>query len=440
MPQNQSTRRPSSGTRRRTAAQPPKRQTREDGQRVVRRTTGRIRRPASSDQGRQPVRHRPSNGQRHASFDASPSSARRQPEGNRPRRVRPSGQPPRSGARRRPQTPTPRKKSHKKRWISLAVIIALLIAAAYVVLIWPVFVTVSPSRGISLKAATEASGKRIMNVAVFGIDSRSDVSGARSDSIMIVTSDNKHKKIKAASLMRDTYVQIPGHSYGKLNSAYAYGGPTLALKTINTNFDTAVTDYIVIDFNCTIAVVNAVGGVDVNLSADEVRVLNDYVDNINRTNNKNAKHVTGSGTKHLNGVQALAYSRIRYVGNGDFGRTQRQRTVMQKVLNKAKKMSLSKQYHLYKTIKPYIKTNMSNAKIFKFLFNIALVRNATLEQQQIPDANLLSLGYLQGQSYVFPTSLDENVQTLHKFIYEHAYSPSSRTQDISSHIDSVWQQ
>ena len=322
----------------------------------------------------------------------------------------------------------------------MAALLAALLIAAYVVLIWPVFVTVSPSRGISLKAATEASGKRIMNVAVFGIDSRSDVAGARSDSIMIVTSDNKHKKIKATSLMRDTYVQIPGHDYGKLNAAYAYGGPTLALKTINTNFDTAVTDYIVINFNCTIKVVNAVGGVDVDLSSAEVKVLNDYVDNINRTNNTSAKHVTGSGTKHLNGVQALAYSRIRYVGNGDFGRTQRQRTVMQKVLNKAKKMSLSKQYRLYKTIKPYIKTNMSNARIFKFLFNIALIRNADFQQQQIPDANQLSLGYLKGQSYVFPMSLSENVQTLHRFIYEHTYSPSTRTQDISEHIDTVWQQ
>ena len=83
---------------------------------------------------------------------------------------------------------------------------------------------------------------------------------------------------------------------------------------------------------------------------------------------------------------------------------------------------------------------MSNAKIFKFLFNLALVRNATLQQQQIPDANQLSLGYLQGQSYVFPTSLSENVQTLHQFIYEHDYTPSSRTQDISDHIDTVWQQ
>ena len=416
---------------RRTSGQPQRRQSRNEGQRIVHRTTGRIQRPDTSGQSRQPIRRRTS------------GTNRRPSNGSQRHRVRPAGQIPRRNTRRRtgsPAAPAAHKKSRKKLWISLIAIVAALIAAAYVVLIWPVFVTVSPSRGISLKAASEASGKRIMNVAVFGIDSRSDVAGARSDSIMIVTSDNKHKKIKATSLMRDTYVQIPGHNYGKLNAAYAYGGPSLALKTINTNFDTAVTDYITINFDCTIKVVNAVGGVDVDLSSDEVSVLNDYVENINRTNNKNAKHVTGSGTKHLNGVQALAYSRIRYVGNGDFGRTQRQRTVMQKVLNKAKKMSLSKQYRLYKTIKPYIKTNMSNAKIFKFLFNLALVRNTTLQQQQIPDANQLSLGYLQGQSYVFPTSLSENVQTLHQFIYEHDYTPSSRTQDISDHIDTVWQQ
>lgn len=326
-----------------------------------------------------------------------------------------------------------------KPFVIVAAVLAIFLIVSYIFLTLPNFVTISPSKGITFRAATEASGKRIYNVALFGIDARSDVDGARSDSMMIISSDNKHKKIKATSLMRDTYLSISGHGYGKLNSAYAYGGPSLALKAINTNFDTAVTDYIVVNFNGTIAMVNAVGGVNIDLSSDEVSVLNDYVDNINRTNNTNAGHVTGSGTKHLNGVQALAYSRIRYVGNGDFGRTQRQRTVMQKVLKKAEKMSLFKQYKLYKTMKPYIKTNMSNFEMFKFIFNVALIRNSELQQQQIPDTGALSLGYLQGQSYIFPTSLTDNVQTLHKFIYEHSYTPSEKCQDISSHIDSVWQ-
>jgi LCP family protein required for cell wall assembly len=323
--------------------------------------------------------------------------------------------------------------------VVIAALLAVFLIVSYIFLTLPNFVTLSSSKGITFSAAAEASGKRIYNVALFGIDARSDVEGARSDSMMIVSSDNKHKKIKATSLMRDTYVSIPGHGYGKLNSAYAYGGPSLAVKAINTNFDTAITDYIVINFNGTIAMVNAVGGVNVTLSSDEVSVLNDYVDNINRTNGTNAKHVTGSGSKHLNGVQALAYSRIRYVGNGDFGRTQRQRTVMQKVIKKGEKMSLIKQYKLYKTMKPYIKTNMSNFKMFKFIFNLALIHNSKLQQQQIPDANALNLGYLQGQSYIFPTSLSDNVQTLHKFIYEHSYTPSEKCQEISDHIDSVWQ-
>ncbi|MEG0377357.1 MAG: LCP family protein [Eubacterium sp.] len=110
---------------------------------------------------------------------------------------------------------------------------------------------------------------RIVNIAIFGVDGREDVEGDRSDSMMIASADFEHSKIKVTSLMRDSYVYINKETeYDKLNSAYAIGGPELALKTINQNFDTAITDYVTIDFTSMVEMVNAVGGVTINIESE----------------------------------------------------------------------------------------------------------------------------------------------------------------------------
>ena len=125
---------------------------------------------------------------------------------------------------------------------------------------------------ISSNAANMALNHRIVNVAIFGVDGRDDVDGSRSDSMMIASADFEHNKLKITSLMRDTYVYInKDYGYDKLNAAYSFGGPELALKTINQNFDTAITDYVTIDFTAMVAMVNAVGGVTIDIENEGCR-------------------------------------------------------------------------------------------------------------------------------------------------------------------------
>lgn len=346
-------------------------------------------------------------------------------------------------------------KAHRRGLLTFLLILVALLGVGYFLLTrTKPLVFASDKYGISAEAAAQARRHRIRNVLLLGTDGRNNVDGSRSDTLMILSGDFEHKSLKISSILRDSYVSIPGHGYGKLNAAYSYGsadsaaddqkienGAALALKTVNRNFDTAMTDYVVVDFSCVIKMVDAVGGVKVDIKSEAEREsLNANVGDINANVSGHAASglVRGIGTQKLNGVQALAYARIRHVGNGDFERTQRQRAVLNQVFAKAKKLSLIKQYKLYKAIKPYIHTSMSGHEIFKYLFNVALIRGAGIKQQQIPDSNLTSVGMLRGVSYVFPKTLENNIIALHNFIYEEDYTPSDTATGISTHIQNVW--
>lgn len=377
---------------------------------------------------------------------------------NRPQQQR--RRPPQGNARRpqRPNARRPKKKPfilrHPKGFAIFIGIIAAAIAIFFFILTRTTpLVFGSSSMGISSEAASQARHHRIVNVLLLGTDGRNSSDHGRSDTIMILSGDFEHKKLKLTSLMRDTYVSIPDHDMNKLNAAYSFGaadkmgddaidaGAEAALHTVNQNFDMAMTDYITVDFTCTAKVVDAVGGVDIDIKSDaERQLLNKYLSDTTRESGGTitANPVNGTGKQHLSGAQALAYSRIRYVGNGDFERTQRQRTVFQQVFKKAKKMSVFKQYHLYKTVKPYIHTSLSGFTLFKYLFNVALIHNSTLEQQQIPDSSQVSVGTLHGVSYVFPETLETNIETLHQFIFEEAFTASDTARDISEKIQEAW--
>lgn len=294
--------------------------------------------------------------------------------------------------------------------------------------------------GISSSAASVAQDHRIVNVAIFGVDGREDVEGERSDSTMIATADFEHGGIKITSLMRDTYVYIDSENdFDKLNAAYALGGPTTALKTINQNFDTAITDYLVVDFSCMVEMVNAVGGVTVDItSEDELYWLNQYLMDVNDKVKTSSPEVAGTGSQLLDGSQALAYCRIRYVGNGDFDRTQRQRTVFEQVINKAMSLNPIAQYSLIQSVMPYVKTSLSFNEILKYAGNAMLLRNRSIQQKQIPTEDYVETGYLGDVSYVFPVTLVDNIKVLYNFIYEINYTPSSEAQQISEEIQDVW--
>lgn len=290
--------------------------------------------------------------------------------------------------------------------------------------------------GISDEAASFAKQHKIVNVAVFGVDGRDDVDGDRTDTIMVATADYEHSKVKVASLMRDTYVYIDKkYGYDKLNAAYAYGGPDLALQTINQNFDTTITDYVTIDFSAMVSMVNAVGGVTIDIETEEeLDWVNEYLIDVNEKVETGSPFLEETGSQLVDGSQALAYCRVRYVGDGDFDRTLRQRVVFEQVLSKALDLDLQAQYNLVMATLPYVETSLSTMEMFKYGTNLALMPSKDIEQSRFPTDDLISLDMLDGVSYVVPNTLAENIEAFYLFIYETAYTPSDAAMEISDEI------
>jgi LCP family protein required for cell wall assembly len=293
--------------------------------------------------------------------------------------------------------------------------------------------------GISDEAASFAKQHKIVNVAVFGVDGRDDVEGDRTDTIMVATADYEHSKVKVASLMRDTYVYIDKkYGYDKLNAAYAYGGPDLALQTINQNFDTTITDYVTIDFIAMVSMVNAVGGVTVDIETEEeLDWVNEYLMDVNEKVATGSPFLEETGSQIVDGSQALAYCRVRYVGDGDFDRTLRQRVVFEQVLSKALDLDLPQQYNLVMATLPYVETSLSTLEIFKYGANLALMPSKDIEQSRFPIDELISLDMLDGLSYVIPNTLAENIEAFYQFVYETDYTPSDAAMEISDEIENT---
>ncbi len=291
--------------------------------------------------------------------------------------------------------------------------------------------------GISDEAASFAKHHKIVNIAVFGVDGRDDVDGDRTDTIMVATADYEHSKVKVASLMRDTYVYIDKkYGYDKLNAAYAYGGPDLALQTINQNFDTTITDYVTIDFIAMVSMVNAVGGVTIDIETEEeLDWVNEYLMDVNEKVETGSPFLEEIGSQVVDGSQALAYCRVRYVGDGDFDRTLRQRVVFEQVLSKALDLDVKDQYNLVMATLPYVETSLSTMEMLKYGANLALMPSKDIEQSRFPIDELISLDMLDGVSYVIPNTLAENIEAFYQFVYETDYTPSDAAMEISDEIE-----
>lgn len=205
----------------------------------------------------------------------------------------------------------------------------------------------------------------ITNIALFGLDSRVKDEATRSDCIMIITLDGTHNKIKISSIMRDTYVNVDGHGMTKITHAYAYGGPQLAIKTINENFGLNIKDFVKVDFFSLEKIIDSVGGIEVNITSDELKVINGYIKEVSDIEKVPVKEVTKTGPQLLDGRQAVAYCRIRYTAGDDFKRTERQRDVLQLIINKVKAGGKSGMMAAINTMLPYVETSMSSTDILK---------------------------------------------------------------------------
>lgn len=246
--------------------------------------------------------------------------------------------------------------------------------------------------------------KEIINILLIGQDKRPGEGLARSDSMIIATINKKSNSIKLTSLMRDMYVKIPGYYENKINAAYAYGGMGLLTTTVEENFLIKIDGCIEVDFSGFEKIIDSIGGVDINLNRDEAYYLK-------KSNNLSFTE----GINNLTGKTALEYARIRYIGNDDYERTERQRKVLVAVFDKIRDSSLKTLLEMADDILPLVTTNLKNSQILGLVTNVILMNVSEIETYRIPADGEFSPATINNMSVLVPNLL-ENQKLLKEFI------------------------
>lgn len=283
--------------------------------------------------------------------------------------------------------------------------------------------------------------------ALFGLDHRSrneKLNTENSDTIIVASINNDTKAVKLVSVYRDTLLNVKDDTYSKVNAAYALGGPAQAVNMLNTNLDLNITDYVSIDFDALVTVVDCLGGLDIPLSYAEIVHMNNYcVETAEETGKsytpvelpepKPEDQEAIVGTYHLNGVQATSYCRIRYTASLDMGRTERQRRVIQMIVDKAKKAGLSTIFDIMDQVFPMVKTSVSKTEILKLI--PAMIGYCIDETTGFPQD--YKFATVKG-SVIVPTTLDSNVLKLHQFLYGNTnYTPTQDVLNKSAQIAAI---
>lgn len=285
----------------------------------------------------------------------------------------------------------------------------------------------------------------IYNVAFFGVDARDGSlgKGNRSDTIMICSVDMDKHEIRLISILRDTYLNVGNDSYGKCNKAYALGGPEQAISMINMNTDLYLTDYVTVGFEGVMAAVDALGGVEIDVTEAEIQHLNNYQismvgessdgKNFTATAGVDYTPVTEPGLQTLNGLQATAYCRIRHVGN-DFARTERQRNVLIAMLEKAKTSSVANLTEAINGVLPHVSTSVDIEDMLGLLGMLGDFKVTVSDS--FPFDGMRNGGPIGSEgSCVVATSLEDNVKHLHELLFaEEAYEPSKELKNFSEQI------
>ena len=245
------------------------------------------------------------------------------------------------------------------------------------------------------------SDKNVTNILLIGSDTRDENERGRTDSMILLSINKQTKQMTMTSLMRDCYVEIPDHGWAKLNAAYSYGGAELLMDTIEQNFDVAVDKFVYVSFFSFIDIVDAVGGINIDLSDDEAQYMTDPMAEQNKYlgNKKGTDYLSHGGDDMLlNGNQALAYARLRYVGNADFERTQRQRTVITKIISQAKTLSPLKLDNFMKVCCSELTTNMTKGEMYIMFYKLLFSMNYDMQQLRIPQEGAYYYGTHDEQS------------------------------------------
>lgn len=286
---------------------------------------------------------------------------------------------------------------------------------------------------IEINEGVKESLEGYRTIALFGVDSRANEleKGTRSDCIMLAIIDQKTKAVKLVSVYRDTYLQIGNRGLDKVTHAYAFGGAELSMSTLNTNLDLNIKEFATVNFDSLADIVDAIGGINMNIESAEIKYINTYIDETSRVVGKSSAHITKTGNQKLDGVQAVSYARIRYTAGGDYKRTERMRDVLMAIAEKAKKLGVSELNKLAKTVLPKVYTNISPDEIISLIPQIATYSFS--ESMGWPyETRGDTIG---GVWYGVPVNLAENVKKMHtEVLGQEDYEVSEKVKSISDSI------
>lgn len=277
----------------------------------------------------------------------------------------------------------------------------------------------------------ELNANKFETFAVFGVDSRDKDQNqhTRSDTIMVVCIDRENKKVKIASIYRDSYVLIKKRGFDKITHAYAFGGVQLAVDTLNYNFDLDITKYLVVNFSNVTELVDRLGGVKINITESELKYINGYIDEINHINKTKDRHITKTGMQLLNGTQAVAYSRIRYTTGGEYKRAWRQQEVLMKLFESMKD---KKDQELFKALSPMLNKIENNCDVNDLTDLFSCMKEYQVKRSSYPKK--LWGGKIDGIWYAVPVTLENTAKGLHEYLYDEDYDASETVKTISDKI------
>lgn len=271
----------------------------------------------------------------------------------------------------------------------------------------------------SLAGYETVSNDDVYNVLLVGVDRRDKTWNGNSDSMILVSINKADNKVSMVSLMRDTYVDIADVGYDKLNAAYAYGGGPLLCQTVTDTFKIKVDRYAAVDFFDLIEIIDCIGGVSLEISAEEAEVANGYIlDMCNLMDVDGYEHQIPAegGLIRCDGVQAVAFARNRYVGNSDFERTERQRYVLTQLMAEVKQMSVAQMTEKMQAILGYVTLNIPETEIWSMVPELPEMLNYEFEMDRVPYDNMYEVIYVKGQDMLVP-DWDVTLEKLHQFIY-----------------------
>ncbi len=334
------------------------------------------------------------------------------------------------------QTKKPKKKKKRSKILFALEIIVLLVLALFLV----AMVRLNRMGRLSLDesslhldAAVTDSLSGYRNIAFFGVDSREGdlVSDCRSDTIIVCSINKKTKGIKLVSVYRDTYLDNTDGSYRKATECYQYGGPERSVAMLNKNLDLNITDYVTVDFNAIVKAVDLIGGIELEVTEEELDWLNGYCVENSQVTGVGYTPLTSAGYQHLDGIQALAYCRIRYTDGWDFKRTERQREVLGKIFAKAQSSGVTQLLAMVDQMLPYISTSLSTTEMIALASDIAAY---SLEDSVGFPFDQVAMDISVGDC-VIPVNLANNVTQLHARLFgTEGYTPSAAVQEISNKI------